>query len=55
MKHGAVLINTSRGPVVEQAALLDALARGAIYAGLDVYDEEPYPRAIPCARLPTRS
>lgn len=44
MKPTAVLVNTSRGPVVDQAALADALERGVIWAAaLDVTDPEPIP------------
>lgn len=42
MKASAMLVNTSRGPVIDEAALYDALISGGIAAaGLDVYDQEP--------------
>jgi phosphoglycerate dehydrogenase-like enzyme len=53
MKPTAVLINTSRGPIVQEQALIDALRNGQIAgAGLDVYDQEPLPADHPMRTLP---
>ena len=52
MKPGAVIINTSRGPLIDQAALLAALQAGKLVAGLDVYDREPLPGDHPLRTLP---
>jgi phosphoglycerate dehydrogenase-like enzyme len=53
MKHTAIFINTSRGPIVQTPALVDALQNGTIAgAGLDVYDKEPLPADDPIRSLP---
>ena len=51
-KRGVILVNTARGALVEEAALLDALASGHIrHAGLDVFDAEPLKRDHALARM----
>lgn len=52
MKPGAILVNTSRGPIVNEAAMLAALHAGKIIAALDVYDHEPLPLDHPLRSAP---
>jgi phosphoglycerate dehydrogenase-like enzyme len=52
MKRGALLVNASRGAVVETAALISALNAGMIRAALDVTDPEPLPPDHPLWRAP---
>jgi D-3-phosphoglycerate dehydrogenase / 2-oxoglutarate reductase len=48
MNPGGVLINTARGPIVDEPALVEALQTGAIAgAALDVFEEEPLPKSSP--------
>ncbi|MCH6583137.1 MAG: D-2-hydroxyacid dehydrogenase family protein [Gammaproteobacteria bacterium] len=52
MKPSAYLVNTSRGPIVEEAALIEVLQKRTIAgAGIDVYDVEPLPRDHPLRKL----
>jgi D-3-phosphoglycerate dehydrogenase / 2-oxoglutarate reductase len=53
MRPGVILINTARGAIVDEAAMIDALKSGHIrHAGLDVFNIEPMPRDHPLTKLP---
>lgn len=52
MKPGAILVNTSRGPLVDEIALVERLKTGKLIAGLDVFTEEPLPADHPLRNLP---
>ncbi len=53
MKEGAILVNTSRGPIVDVYAVIEALEAGRLgYAAFDVYDREPLPADHPLRRTP---
>ncbi len=52
MKDDAILVNTSRGPLIDEKALLENLRNGRLVAALDVYDHEPLPASHPLRSLP---
>jgi D-3-phosphoglycerate dehydrogenase / 2-oxoglutarate reductase len=53
MRPGVILINTARGALVDEAAMIDALKAGHIrHAGLDVFNIEPLPLDHPLTKLP---
>jgi len=53
MRPGAILVNTARGALVDEQAMIDALSTGHLrHAGLDVYDIEPLPAGHPLTTLP---
>lgn len=51
MKNGAILVNTSRGPLIDEKALIEKLSAGNIFAALDVFDREPLPSDHPLRRF----
>ena len=51
MKPGALLVNVSRGPLVDESALIEKLKQKKIRAALDVYDREPLPKDHPLRTL----
>ena len=52
MKPSAIIVNTSRGPVIDEKAMTAALSAGKLFgAGLDVFDEEPTPPDNPLLKL----
>jgi D-3-phosphoglycerate dehydrogenase len=53
MKPGVILVNTARGAIVDEEAMIEALNSGHIrHAGLDVFNTEPLPASHPLTKLP---
>ena len=53
MKPGVIFVNTARGAIVDEQAMIDALKSGHIrHAGLDVFNIEPLPADHPLTKLP---
>ncbi len=52
MREGAILVNTSRAPLIDEVSLIDALYEKRIQAAIDVFTEEPLPHDHPLRRAP---
>jgi len=52
MKDSAILVNTSRAPLIDEMALIETLRAGRLVAALDVYEREPLPADHPLRQLP---
>lgn len=53
MKHGVLIINTARGPIIRELDLIEALTSGRVLgAGLDVFEKEPLPADSPLRKMP---
>ncbi len=52
MRNGGVIVNTSRAPLIDEGALIEALTGGRLQAALDVFAQEPLPADHPLRRAP---
>jgi phosphoglycerate dehydrogenase-like enzyme len=52
LPHGALVVNVSRGPIIDTTALVDGVRGGAVRSALDVVDPEPLPKGHPLWSLP---
>jgi phosphoglycerate dehydrogenase-like enzyme len=51
LRDGTLIVNTARGPIIEESALVEELQTGRIHAVLDVFDQEPLPVDHPLLKL----
>jgi phosphoglycerate dehydrogenase-like enzyme len=52
LKTGAIIVNTARGAILDERALIEELQQGRLFAALDVYEQEPPPADSPLRSLP---